>query len=218
MTRTLYGSMGGLHLNAPIVGIAAAPTGGGYWLVASDGGVFGFGDATFYGSLGGAHLNAPIVGIAAAPTGGGYWLVASDGGVFGFGDATYRGSMGNADLDSPIVGFTTTPNGSGYRMVDGDGKHFLVRSNLLRQLRCRPAASTNQRRCPKCRRERLLPRRRLRGRLRLRRRPVPRQRREPGHLALLSCAHMSAIAGMTSLPITSRGVSSETRARVPETA
>ena len=33
-----YGSMGGQPLNAPIVGIAAAPDGKGYWEVASDGG------------------------------------------------------------------------------------------------------------------------------------------------------------------------------------
>jgi hypothetical protein len=48
--------------------MAATPGGGGYWLVASDGGVFSFGDATFLGSMGGQHLNAPIVGIAAVPT------------------------------------------------------------------------------------------------------------------------------------------------------
>ncbi len=76
-----------MDLNAPIVGIAATPDGGGYWLVASDGGVFSYGDAQFHGSLGGMDLNAPIVGIAATPDGGGYWLVARDGGVFSYGDA-----------------------------------------------------------------------------------------------------------------------------------
>jgi N-acetylmuramoyl-L-alanine amidase len=44
-------------------------------MVASDGGIFSFGDAGFYGSEGGALLNAPIVGMAAAPEGGGYWMV-----------------------------------------------------------------------------------------------------------------------------------------------
>jgi hypothetical protein len=83
-----------LTLNAPIVAIAATPDGGGYWLVAADGGVFTFGDATFEGSLGNLTLNAPIVGIAATPDGGGYWLVAADGGVFTFGDATFEGSDG----------------------------------------------------------------------------------------------------------------------------
>ena len=43
---------GAQPLNAPIVGMATTPDGGGYWLVASDGGVFTFGDAGFYGSTG----------------------------------------------------------------------------------------------------------------------------------------------------------------------
>ena len=60
----IYGSMGGLSLDAPIVGIAPTPDGGGYWEVASDGGIFAFGDARFYGSMGGEPLNAPVVGIA----------------------------------------------------------------------------------------------------------------------------------------------------------
>ena len=46
-------------LNDPIVGMAATPDGKGYWLVASDGGIFTFGDAAFYGSTGGAPLNEP---------------------------------------------------------------------------------------------------------------------------------------------------------------
>lgn len=39
------------NVNAPIVGIAATPTGEGYWLVSADGGVFTFGDAKFYGNV-----------------------------------------------------------------------------------------------------------------------------------------------------------------------
>ena len=50
---------------APVVGIAATPTGNGYWLAAADGGVFSFGTAPFAGSEGGKHLNGPVVGIAA---------------------------------------------------------------------------------------------------------------------------------------------------------
>src|ERR1035441_6593061 len=63
-------------LSQPVVGMAASPTGKGYWLVAADGGVFSFGDAGFYGSLGGTRLRQPVVGMAASPTGKGYWLVA----------------------------------------------------------------------------------------------------------------------------------------------
>ena len=79
----------GRTLNKPIVGMASTPSGNGYWLVASDGGIFSYGDATFYGSTGGMHLNKPIVGMASTPSGNGYWLVASDGGIFNYGDAVF---------------------------------------------------------------------------------------------------------------------------------
>ena len=39
-------------LNKPVVGVASTPDAGGYWLVASDGGVFAYGDAGFFGSRG----------------------------------------------------------------------------------------------------------------------------------------------------------------------
>jgi hypothetical protein len=39
------------------------PSGRGYWFVASDGGVFSFGDAHFYGSTGGIRLREPIVAM-----------------------------------------------------------------------------------------------------------------------------------------------------------
>ena len=44
-------------------------TGKGYYMVASDGGVFSFGTALFEGSMGDKHLNAPVTGIAATPSG-----------------------------------------------------------------------------------------------------------------------------------------------------
>jgi len=90
---------------------ASAAVGGsrsasGYWLVASDGGVFNYGDAAFYGSTGGVGLNKPIVAMAATPDGRGYWLVASDGGVFNYGDAPFYGSTGGVSLNKPIVAMT----------------------------------------------------------------------------------------------------------------
>ena len=114
----------GLHLNKPVLGMAATPTGHGYWLVASDGGIFSFGDASFYGSTGSLRLNQPIVGMAATPTGHGYWLVASDGGIFSFGDASFYGSTGSLRLNQPIVGMAATPTGHGYWLVASDGGIF----------------------------------------------------------------------------------------------
>jgi hypothetical protein len=101
---------------------ALAPVG--YWEVASDGGIFSFGDAAFVGSMGGRPLNTPIVGMAATIDGAGYWEVASDGGIFTFGDAAFFGSMGGRPLNTPIVGMAATPDGAGYWEVASDGGIF----------------------------------------------------------------------------------------------
>ena len=71
------------------------PKEGGYWLVASDGGIFTFGDATFCGSAGAVALAKPIVGMA--PT-------RSGGGIFTFGQAIFSGSTGAIKLNRPVVG------------------------------------------------------------------------------------------------------------------
>jgi plastocyanin len=102
-----FGSMGGKHLAAPIVGIVGTPDGGGYWLVGADGGVFSFGDARYLGGTGGRPPASPISGMTLTPTGRGYWLVSRTGGVFSFGDATFSGSLGGQKLASPIVGIDT---------------------------------------------------------------------------------------------------------------
>ena len=117
-----YGSMGGHHLNKPVVGMAPAPHGTGYWEVASDGGIFAF-NAPFYGSMGSHPLNKPVVGMTVAPATGGYWMVASDGGIFAF-NAPFYGSMGGQPLNSPIVGMAASPGGLGYWLVAADGGIF----------------------------------------------------------------------------------------------
>ena len=104
--------------------IAGGATGKGYWLAASDGGIFSYGNAGFLGSTGGITLNKPIVGIAATPGGKGYWLAASDGGIFAFGDAKFYGSTGNLTLNRPIVRMAATPTGKGYWLVASDGGIF----------------------------------------------------------------------------------------------
>ena len=115
----------GVAFTAPRAAAAPrVPVTAGYWEVATDGGVFAFGDATFFGSMGGSRLAKPIVGMAATPDGKGYWEVATDGGVFAFGDATFFGSMGGTRLAKPIVGMAATPDGKGYWEVATDGGVF----------------------------------------------------------------------------------------------
>jgi hypothetical protein len=100
------------------------PQGLGYWLVASDGGVFAFGDASFFGSMGGHPLSKPMVGMSSTADGNGYWLVASDGGVFAYGDAGFFGSAGGEPLARPVVGMAMTPDGRGYWLAGADGGVF----------------------------------------------------------------------------------------------
>ena len=119
-------SSGSTHegLAQPVVGGASSSSGNGWWAVASDGGVFGNGDAQFLGSTGGMHLNSPVVGMAATRSGHGYWLVAADGGIFSFGDAAFHGSTGGMRLNSPIVAMASTRSSQGYWLVAADGGIF----------------------------------------------------------------------------------------------
>jgi hypothetical protein len=61
--------------------------------VASDGGIFTYGQAPFDGSTGSLSLAAPVVGMAADNATNGYWMAAADGGIFTFGGATYFGRV-----------------------------------------------------------------------------------------------------------------------------
>ena len=113
--------MSGTHLNGPIVASTATPSGKGYYMIGSDGGIFAFGDARFHGSTGNLRLNQPIVGMSPTPDSKGYWLVASDGGVFAF-NAPFRGSMGATHLNRPVDGLVAY--GNGYLMAASDGGIF----------------------------------------------------------------------------------------------
>lgn len=106
--------------------VVSTPSGYGYWQVATDGGVFAFGDAPFYGSLPGLGVQVTnILGMTRTPDGKGYWLVGSDGGVFAFGNAGYYGSLPglNIRVDN-IVGMVPTKDGGGYWLVGSDGGVF----------------------------------------------------------------------------------------------
>ncbi|HET6794889.1 MAG TPA: PQQ-binding-like beta-propeller repeat protein [Acidimicrobiales bacterium] len=92
---------------------------GGYRLVASDGGIFDFGDAAFYGSAGGSPLPAPIVGMQPTPDDHGYWMVGRGGNIYHFGDAGFFGDHAGSGITA--VGMAATPDGAGYWIVDNRG-------------------------------------------------------------------------------------------------
>jgi hypothetical protein len=127
-----YGSIPGLglhpagsglpnSLNAPIVGMVPSIDDNGYFMVASDGGVFAFGDAHFAGSCPGiGGCSGSAVAVMPDATGGGYWLVTSTGSVYTFGDAQYFGAPGHGTVTSAVA----TPDGLGYQVLLSDGEVF----------------------------------------------------------------------------------------------
>ncbi len=118
-----HGDMSEVELNAPVVDMATVPWGDGYWLTATDGGIFSF-NTDFHGSMGGTRLNQPIVGMETAVDGEGYYQVASDGGIFAWGSAEFEGSTGGIRLNQPVVGMAVHPSGEGYWLVARDGGVF----------------------------------------------------------------------------------------------
>jgi IPT/TIG domain len=125
-----YGSIPGLglnpagsglahSLNAPIVGMVPSNDDNGYFMVASDGGVFAFGDAHFAGSCPGiGGCSGSAVAVMPDASGNGYWLVTSTGNVYTFGDAAYFGAPGHGTVTSAVA----TPDGKGYWILLSDGQ------------------------------------------------------------------------------------------------
>jgi hypothetical protein len=114
------GTVGGKHLNAPIVGMVPTSDGRGYFMVASDGGVFAFGDALFEGScpqIGGCSGSA--VSVMPDASGQGYWLVTTTGHIYAFGNAANYGSPGPRAY--PVTSAVRTPDGLGYWVLFADG-------------------------------------------------------------------------------------------------
>ena len=107
-------------LNAPIVGMVPSVDDGGYFMVASDGGVFAFGDAHFAGSCPGiGGCSGAAVAVMPDASGNGYWLVTKTGNVYTFGDASYYGAPGNTG--SPVTSAVRTPDGGGYWILTANG-------------------------------------------------------------------------------------------------
>ena len=126
-----YGSIPGLglhpagsglpnSLNAPIVGMVPSADGGGYFMVASDGGVFAFGDARFAGSCPGiGGCSGAAVAVMPDGSGNGYWVVTATGHVYTFGDAPYYGAPGPQGV--PVTSAVRAPDGRGYWILFANG-------------------------------------------------------------------------------------------------
>jgi hypothetical protein len=128
---TFYGSIPGLglhpagsgqpnSLNAPIVGMVPTVTRHGYFMVATDGGVFAFGDARYEGSCPGiGGCAGAAVAVMPDHSGNGYWLVTATGSVYAFGDAPWYGAAPPSTV--PVVDAVARPDGRGYWLLYANG-------------------------------------------------------------------------------------------------
>ena len=106
---------------------ATPPAGGsegGYWMVASDGTVYPFGDAADYGGATIGLGSATAVDIEATPTSAGYWVVDGTGGVHAFGHAPHVGDVDPAALvaGESVTSLSRTPSGGGYWIFTNQGR------------------------------------------------------------------------------------------------
>ncbi len=105
---------------SPVVGVAPAFNGAGYYVAERDGAVLGVGSARSSSKI--RHLAAPIVGIAANPVGPGVWLVDRRGDVFARGGAKSHGSVaGTGRHVTDVVGIAASRDGKGYYVAERSG-------------------------------------------------------------------------------------------------
>jgi len=92
-----------MKLAAPVTSMIATRNGGGYLLLARDGGLFSFGYSHFLGSLPGKGWcpGPTALSFAQTPDAPGYWMLLSDGQIVPFGGAKQWGQP--ATTKSPAV-------------------------------------------------------------------------------------------------------------------
>ncbi len=118
-----HGDLGTDPPIAPVVGMAAAPGGRGYWLATAGGRVFAFGAARLHPSGDGYEppsvpgTPSETVAVVADPAGAGYWLVRADGVVVGFGAPT----LAPDPSLSAVVGAAPASGGRGLWLATASG-------------------------------------------------------------------------------------------------
>jgi len=126
-TAAFHGSMGGITLSAPVVGVSSITSNGtdtGYYMVGSDGAVYAFGSAQYKGGANSPNTGntGSFVAIAADPNGG-YWLLDSTGQIYAYGGAPYYGGS-PVNYSGNFVGIAATTNGGGYWLVTSSGEVY----------------------------------------------------------------------------------------------
>ncbi len=110
----------GSHSAGGLASLVTSIDGRGYWEVAADGTVEGFGDVTSFAPKG--RLKYQVVGLAPTRDGNGYWLVDSQGDVVACGDApeVHTVSQPFAAVGRKVVS-VAPDNGAGLWLLWSDG-------------------------------------------------------------------------------------------------
>ena len=125
-----------------------APDGRGYWLVASDGGIFGYGDAGFYGSTGSHRTSTsrswawPSTPDRARATGS--WPPTGGSSPTATPHSTAR--RGAIHLNQPIVGMAAMPDGERLLVHRGRRRPVQLRRRAVRRLASGPGLGRTGRR------------------------------------------------------------------------
>lgn len=115
------------------IDMAPTNTGEGYYLLARDGVVFGYGDALLYGdaaSTGDTFDERAYTGtgIETHPVENGYWIVDGDGIVQDFGDVPSHGSVSpyrtGMEEHAWVRAIRRNQDGDGYWLLSGDGNVY----------------------------------------------------------------------------------------------
>jgi arylsulfatase A-like enzyme len=91
----------------------------GYWMLGTDGVVYGFGDARHHGN---AATPAGAVDLEPTPSGNGYWILDTAGVITPRGDAINHGSVTGLAAGERAVSLSRTPNGGGYWIFTDRGR------------------------------------------------------------------------------------------------
>jgi len=104
---------------------AGAPPATGYWMLGSQGHVYGFGAAGDHGNAEG-HLTpgGRAAHLEPTPSGNGYWIVDSAGHVVATGDADRLGDVpaGRLAPGESVTSLSATPTGQGYWLFTSKGR------------------------------------------------------------------------------------------------
>jgi sugar lactone lactonase YvrE len=102
----------------------SSPARAGYWLLGSDGKVYGFGDAPNLGDASAVPRGAHAVHLEPTPTFEGYWILDNRGDVYTFGDALPAGNIDSVRLapGEEVTSLSTTPSGDGYWIFTSRGR------------------------------------------------------------------------------------------------